>query len=126
LPAMKNQKSKRLAYENLVMNALVYEFPSSPKDEAERKIRMRLKRKKLGVYDPAKVATLRKMKNFLQREIGKSSKSKYFLEQRGTYVDNKDFDIPRLIKDTIRQHPGVDKRTVRQFVPFCVFIYYLL
>ena len=61
----------RATYETVVLGVLAYEFPFSKPDEAETLIRNRLKRKKLGAFDPARLNVLRRLKDDLQFEMGK-------------------------------------------------------
>jgi len=119
-------------YEREVLGVLAYEFPSSNKQEAEEKIRKRLKRKKLGDVDPARIQLLRRLKDQVQLEIGKQERSSYY---RGpadnkvrlqTYADMSDFDIPKLVVDMIAAYPGIPSKEIESFVPFAVFIYHML
>ena len=105
---------------------LAYEFPSSDRAETDRKIKGRLRRKKLGAFDPERIALLRHLKNDLQEEIGKFAKSGYFTEPHGEYADIRDYDVPRLITDMSERYPQIPKIEIESFVPFCVLVYYLL
>ena len=112
-------------FENEVLSVLAYEFPFSDKAEAERKIKQRLRRKKLGPYDAERIEMLRRLKNELQQEIGKFEKSRFFTEFHGKYAEMRDFDIPRLLAEMIGRFPKIPKTEIETFVPFCVFLYYL-
>jgi len=120
-------KAKRIAtYEGEALDALAYEFPFSDKAEAEKKIQGRLKRKKLGKYDPERINLLRRLKDELQEEISRGEKSAWFTCRRDIkYVDMRDFNIDQLTKAMIERYPEVPKREIKNFVPFCVFLYYL-
>lgn len=108
------------------LNALALEFPSSDKEATETLIQNRIRRKKLGPYDPKRVALLRQLKDVVQDEIGRGENSQYFLGRYDpAYVDLKDFDVPRFLQDMARRFPVVPKRDLRWFVPYCVFLYYL-
>jgi hypothetical protein len=113
-------------WDSEALGVLAGEFPFSDRALTEAKIRGRLKRKKLGDYDAARVAVLRRFKDALQKEIGKGERSRFFAGSRGRYVDVRDFDVARLTKDMAARHPGVPKREVRWFVPFAVFLYHAL
>jgi hypothetical protein len=112
-------------YENEALSVLAYEFPFSDRAEAERKIKQRLSRKKLGRYDAARIDLLRQLKDVLQQEISKFEKSQFFTEFHGKYSDMRDFDVPRLTAEMMEHFPQIPKEEIEQFVPFCVFIYYL-
>ena len=115
----------KAAYDVLVLDALIYEFPSSTPAETDALIRGRLKRKKMGPFDPERVALLRQLKNELQRQINVYGKSTYYRKRDGRYADYKDYDIPRLTADTQRRYPAVPKKVIAWFVPFCVLTYYM-
>jgi len=112
-------------YENEALSVLAYEFPFSDKAEAERKIKQRLRRKKFGGYDAERIEVLRQLKNELQEEIGKFEKSRFFTEFHGKYSDMRDFDVARLTAEMVERFPQVPKEEIENFVPFCVFLYYL-
>jgi hypothetical protein len=112
-------------YDDVVLGVLVYEFFPQNVPESERKIRGRLRRKKLGPYDPRRVEILRRLKDELQVEIHKARRSAYFLGYHGKYCEMRDFDVPRLVRDMKQRHPRVRRRRIDWFVPFCVFTYYL-
>jgi hypothetical protein len=118
-------KKRPATYESEVLGVLAYEFPFSDKAEVEAKIRGRLKRKKLGPYDPERIDLLRRLKDELQEEISRCEKSGYFTLHHGKYCDMRDFDVPRLTMDMIERYPQIPKEEVENFVPFCVFNYYL-
>ena len=121
-----NMNDKRPpTYESEVLGVLAYEFPTSNKAESETKIKGRLKRKKLGAYDPGRIGILRQLKDDLQREIGRFDKSVYFTGRHGHYCDLRDFDVPRLTAEMTARYPQIPKAEIGHFVPFCVFNYYL-
>ena len=112
-------------FESEALSVLAYEFPFSDKAEAERKIKQRLRRKKLGPYDAERIEILRRLKNELQQEIGKFEKSRFFTEFHNKYADMRDFDVPRLTAEMTEHFPQIPKKEIEHFVPFCVFLYYL-
>jgi len=118
-------KSPTATYDGEALGVLAYEFSASNKTEAEAKIKGRLKRKKLGAYDQARIDTLRRLKDELQVEIHKAEKSTYFTRCHDHYCDMRDFDVPRLSADVAARYPQVPKTEIESFVPFCVFNYYL-
>ena len=118
-------KAKAPTYDGVALGVLVYEFPFSDKAEIEAKIKGRLRRKKLGAYDPERIALLRGLKDDLQAEIGRERHSAYFTGLHGRYVEMEDFDTARLAADMRRRHPGIAAAEIAWFVPFAVFTYYL-
>ena len=122
---MPTKKKRSSTYETEALDALAYEFPFSDKAEAEAKIRTRLRRKKLGPFDPQRINLLRRLKDDLQKEISKFEKSIYFTYRHDKYCDMQDFDIPRLTRKMIERYPLIPKKEIENFVPFCVLLYYL-
>ena len=119
-------KTKHLStYESEALGVLAYEFPFSDEAEAEAKIKRLLRRKKLGPYDAERIDILRQFKNELQQEIGRFDKSRFFIEFHGKYADMRDFDVPRLTEEMVEHYPQIQREEIEQFVPFCVFLYYL-
>jgi hypothetical protein len=133
------------SYDTVLLNALAHEFSFSKKEETEALIKQRLKRKKLGTYDPQRVELLRRFKNELQHELGLRDKpwppenptstapappdyseSRYYLGQKGSHSDYADFDIPRLTAELIQRYPEIPTREIEWFVRYAVGIYYLL
>jgi len=112
-------------YESEALGVLAYEFPFHDKAEAEAKIKARLQRKKLGPYDAERIGLLRQMKDELKDEIGKGPQSSYFTQYHDKYVDMRDFDVPRLTRETIARYPQIPETEIHSFVPFCILLYYL-
>ena len=119
------KKNRAPTYESEVLGVLAYEFPSSNKALTEVKVRGRLKRKKLGPYDPERIALLRRLKDELQEEIGKFEQSTYFTRRHDKYCDMRDFDLARLTNEMLERYAQVPPEEIESFVPFCVFNYYL-
>jgi len=131
VPTLSNEPEQAMnkrasTYESEALSLLAYEFPFTDSTETDRKIKGRLKRKKLGAFDPERIALLRRLKNELQEEIGKFAKSRYFTEPHEEYADIRDFDVPRLTTDMSERYPQIPKIEIESFVPFCVLVYYLL
>ena len=119
-------------YESEALGVLVYEFSFSNKAESDEKIKRRLRRKKLGKFDPDRINLLRLLKDELQKEIGRFAKSRYYIgptdrkQRLRKYVEVGDFDIPRLTADMSARYPAVPKKEIKWFVPFSVFVYHVL
>ena len=130
---MKTPGAVAAEYEIWVLELLAHEFPSSDPNETERKIRRKFHDKKLGAYDPSRVATLRSLKNVVQPEILRGAKSAYYLGPRGQprgdgqpYTDLADFDRERMTRDYAGAFPGIPGETIRQFIDIAVFLYHVL
>lgn len=113
-------------YENEVFAVLAYEFPSSDQAVSDRRIKGRLSRKKLGRFDPERVARMRRLKDELQAEIGKSRHSRYYTHTGGDYAEMSDFDLAALSRDSIARYPEIPAAEIESFVAFSVFINHLL
>lgn len=129
----RNMKNKTPpTYEGEALGILAKEFSFSNKQETDEKIRNRLRRKKLGNFDPARIQLLRRLKDQVQLEVGKQELSGYYQGpadpevRRQKYVAMSDFDIPRLTADLIAAYPGIPSKAITLFVPFAVFIYHML
>ena len=112
-------------YEREALAVLAWEFPSSNKDDSERKIRGRLRRKKLGPYDPARIERLRRLKDALQAEIGRDSASRYFGGRHGHYSEMADFDAARMTADYAAEWPELAVEEMSGFIGYCLLNYYL-
>ena len=118
-------------YEDVALGVLVYEFDFDDPAEADRKIKRRLRDKKLGPYDAARIARLRRFKDAVQKEVHRFDKSRYYLGARGPvcpqgrYADLKDFDRARMVRDYAKQFRGIPRSSIVWFVDFAVFSYYV-
>lgn len=119
--------------DEISLGVLVYEFPSTDRNESERTIRRKLRSKKQGEYDPIRIELLRRFKDSIQTEIMRGSASPYYVGPCGTansagvpYVDVKDFDHARMAADYAKQFPAIPKPVIDQFVGFAVFVYHVL
>lgn len=123
---MTGQRKIPPTWESEALGVLAGEFPSSNRAATEAKIRGRLKRKKLGPYDAARVAVLRRLKDALQKEIAKGKASRFYQGPHGRYVDVRDFDVAWMKREMSRRHPRVPRKQVTWFVPCAVFLYHVL
>jgi len=113
-------------FENEALGVLLYEFPHTDRAETDAVIARRLKRKKLGSFDPARIADLRALKDELQAEIGLDVRSQYYTGRHDpVYSDMKDFDLAALADAMASKHPSIPRSEIDGFVPFCVLTYYL-
>jgi hypothetical protein len=112
-------------YEDVVLQELAYESAYPGPENTVAKIKARLKRKKLGTYDPERVDRLRRFVVELRDEIGKWQRSEYYAHPHGDSPRQDDFDVPRLTRDFAARHPDVANELVEEFVPFAIYLYYL-
>ena len=117
---------RSIAWDLHVLWSLEDEFAFSNRAETEERIRKRLKRRKLGPYDQARVDELRGIKDFLQREVAAQERSRYWLGMSGHFVAMTDFDVAGLTRDVIARHPRVTRMALRAFVARAVALYHLL
>ncbi|MCC9641918.1 hypothetical protein LOC71_06500 [Rhodopirellula sp. JC740] len=111
--------------EKVILGVLVYEFRSDDHEKSEAIIKKRLRYYKLGPYEQERVDLLRKLKDSLQKEIGRLHRSTYYLGSHGRYAGMKDFDVPRILDVYFAEFPEIDRSQIEWFVPFAVFTYYL-
>jgi len=132
LRQQKHEEQAPPSYEGEALGILAHEFSFSNKEETDDKISKRLRRKKLGDFDPARIQLLRRLKDQVQLEIGRQELSGYYRgpadseARRQKYVEMDDFDIPRLTADMIAAYPGIPSKEIALFVPYAVFIYHML
>jgi hypothetical protein len=108
-------------YDDEALAVLAYEFRNiDPPEEAERKIKRRLRDKKLGAYDAERFAVIRRFKDELQDEISRADRSDYYTGRHGNFANPADFDHARLIRDFARRYPSVARDSIARFVPFAV------
>jgi hypothetical protein len=122
---MNDSKEPPVTYDGEVLSVLAYEFPFSKKKEIEDRIKNRLKEKKLGTYDANRTEVLRRLKNDLQLEVSKSTKSTYYKRSHGEFCDIRDFDVSKLTDDMSKQHPSISREIIENFVSYSVYVYYL-
>lgn len=112
-------------YDGEVLGILAGEFPSSPRAEADRKIRRTLRAKKLGEYDAARIDMLRRFKDTVQAEVHRFTASAYYVatgDPLSDYAEMEDFDRERMAQDYASAFPSIAPALVAQFVDLCVFL----
>jgi hypothetical protein len=112
-------------YEGEVLSVLAFEFSWSKHNEAERKIKRRLRNKKLGAYDQTRIDTLRAFKDDVQQELEKYDQSTFYTGSHGYYAEMRDWDIPRLEQAMQARHPDVPESEIVSFLPYAILLYYL-
>ena len=103
-----------------------YETAGDNPKEAERKIKSRLRRKRLGTYDQVRINRLGALKDDLQKEFrALPSLSAYFLGCKSGSADSADYDIPRLAKDLRSRYPDIPLDEVEHMANLAVFLHYV-
>jgi hypothetical protein len=114
------------SYEWECLSVLAYETASDDPKEAERKIKSRLRRKKLGAYDQARIDRLRELKNRVQQEFFTGWQgSKYYVGGKEGSAEVADFNIPVLLQDLRTAFPEIPADDVERITSLGVFLYYL-
>jgi hypothetical protein len=112
-------------YEGEVLSVLVFEFTSTDHVESERKIKRRLRDKKLGPYDQARIDMIRRFKDDAQKELGKHIRSQFYTGSHGKYSDMQDWDFDRLLNHMKKMHPEVSETAIGRFLAYAIYLYYL-
>jgi hypothetical protein len=108
------ESEEKPSYEWECFQVLAYELPGDAPSEAERKIRARLRRKRLGTYDQSRIDDLRKLKNLLQLEISeRGQQSRYYSGSTAATADFADFRMDEMAQDFSRQFPSIPGIEVR-------------
>lgn len=125
--AMKKNKiiKEPPTYEGEVLAVLAYEFSFLDHTDSERKIKRRLREKKLGPYDQNRIEIIRKFKDDVQEELGKSTKSKFWNSFHGEYVDMQDWNLNALKNYFEKRNPNVSKQAIDRFLKYAIYLYYL-
>lgn len=119
-------KDEGESYEYAAFSVLVYEFPGDDPKEADRKIRRKLTRKRLGKFDPERISVLRALKNELQEELGATSQpSRYFRGPTGEFASPTDFDYAGLLDELARRYGGVPRTELARIINIALFVNYM-
>jgi hypothetical protein len=111
--------------ETEALSILAFEFAESEQGESDRRIRRRLRDKKLGPYDTARVNSLRALKDDIREELEKRDRSEFYKPLAGHCSDLGDWQFVRLAIYCARRHPKVDPAAIRRFLPYAIYLYYL-
>jgi hypothetical protein len=111
--------------DEVMLDVVIWEFPSDDPKEAERKIRRRLRHHDLGPFQQERVELLRRLKNETYSEIRREGQSRYFAGRHGDHSAVEDFDIDRLIGDLSASYPDVPREEIERFIPWAIYLYYL-
>jgi hypothetical protein len=112
-------------YESEALAVLAFEFCSSQQSDSERKIKRRLRDKKLGPYDQARIDAIRAFKDDVFMEVSKATKSKFWLSSRGPYADLRDWNLQGLLFHFENNHPELPKKAIGRFLPYAIYLYYM-
>jgi hypothetical protein len=111
--------------DGVTLGVLAYEFDFDDRAEAERKIKRRLRYHGFGPYRQDRVDLLRRLKDEVQGEIHRSSRSRYYTGGHGRYAALEDFDVVRMVRDFAETFPQVPEAEIAAFMPFAVYLYYM-
>src|SRR5919198_956397 len=92
-------------YDFELFKILAEEFDFDDKADAERAIKRKLRRSKLGEYRQDRVDLLRSLKNELQNEVSLRERSKYHVGSPEPRALPTDFDYERMVADYLRKYP---------------------
>jgi hypothetical protein len=120
-----NKTKKPRTYEGEILSVLTYEFSQEEHAASEKKIKRRLREKKLGAYDQARVDALRSFKDDLQDELHKRDKSPFYAGSHGEYSKMEDWDHDRLLLHLQKKHAKVPEIEIARFLSTAIYIYYL-
>ena len=108
----------------VILGNVLYEFHPSDVAKSDRSIRRRLRYRGFP-YDPAQVEQLRQVKDWLRREIGRGSRSRYYLgSKNGKYASREDFDINRMVADCHAAFRDVPRQDIEDMAPFALYVYW--
>jgi hypothetical protein len=126
-PIGQNMKKTKIppTYEGEALAVLAYEFDVAEQAESDRKIKRRLRDKHLGPYDQGRIDALRKFKNDVREELGKSTESKFWIGAHKPFRDMRDWDFDALLSHMQERHPGMPKDAIDSFLPYAIYLYYL-
>jgi len=112
-------------YDNAALQFLVYEFSDNEISDVNVKIKRKVKRDNLGVYDQEHIDYLRELKNIIKTEIEKHTKSKYYTQRHGEYSNINDFDTEKMTNDYYNKYKSISKNVISSFIELAIYVYYL-
>jgi hypothetical protein len=68
---------------------------------------------------------LRRLKDEVQGEIRRGSRSRYYAGSHGEYAAMENFDVRHMTQDLAKSYPDVPGEVIEAFVLFAVYLYYL-
>ncbi len=129
---MKPSARRPASYETVVLGILAQEFDFSDPVEFEEKVKVAIRTRHLGSYDPARVQLLRRFKTTVQNEVLQGENSQYFIGRHGgkapsggTYGDMDDFDRGRMAEDYGKVFSELSRETIEGFLKLAMVLYYL-
>ena len=112
-------------HDNAALEFLVYEFNDHEKEDINNKIKRKIKRNNLGVYNQEHIDYLREIKNTIKEEIEKYNKSKYYTQKHGKNTNINDFDTEEMINDYSKKYKSISKNVISSFIELAIYVYYL-
>ncbi len=121
----KTADAHQASYEREVLKVLLDEFTDAQRLERPRKLKRRLREKGLGPFDVNRVEKLQVLKDELILEIDKDRSSSFFTERLGRAAHLEDWNVDGLCHHLSQEHPTVSMESIRWFVPWALYQYYL-
>ena len=112
-------------YDYTCFSELVYEFDHSDGKETELKIKQLLSEEKLGPYVQERIDYIRQLKNDLQKEFYKDTKSRFYLNCLSGYASVDDFDLSAMGKFFSKKYHKVEKPDLTRMVNTSVYQFYM-
>ena len=122
MPVSNNSSS----YEWECLAILANEISDDDPRDAERRIKTKLRQKKLGPYDQARIERLRSLKNEVRSEFSlPCHDSRYFLGCKSGWADFADYDLQRLATDLATRFPDIALDNITGIVRLSAFLHYI-
>lgn len=119
-----SNRSKTYEWECLAI--LAHEISDDDPRNAERRIKTKLRQKKLGSYDQAKIDRLRSLKNEVRNEFSiPSQDSRCFLGCKSGWANFADYDLRRLAADLAGRFPDIAMENISGMVQLSAFMHYI-
>ena len=118
-------KSSEQTYDYICFSDLAYEFDFSDPQEAEKKIKRKLKYHNLGNYEQERVEYIRGLKNELYNEISLHSKSKYFNKGKSNFAEFTDFNIEKMKCEYLEKYEKVNDSDMAGILNFAIYLYHM-
>ncbi len=118
-------KSSDQTYDFVCFHDLAYEFDFCDLQEAEKKIKRKLKYYSLGKYDQERVDYIREIKNDLFKEIRLQSKSKYYKSSNSYFAEFTDFDFENMQKEYLEKYDKIHESDMARILNFAIYLYHM-
>lgn len=113
------------SYDFEIFNVLAYEFAVDNPRTFDSKIRRMLSRKHLGPYNPARVSSLRNLKNYLQEEFRIPQNSDCYVGSISPTASVNDFNQAKLRSSVLQMLPTLSSEDAGRIASLALYLYYL-